>query len=428
LNANGVSQSAYPAEFPLSDTNLVATWNAEQHGLVNLAGHGNESGIYQYQWNTDIDNDDTINEPTRPLDTGDEQIRSRNELDQRTFLKSADVGWLHPPAESAPVVAAAGCGVANAEHGNGLGVTLMGQGKAAAFFGSVGTTGYEPAWTTNTGKGMMQDILLRFNQQLLGAYPRIGDAAFQTTMQLFDETPGEPRGRALVKHVLYGDPAMNYWGGAAEFDSPWPMFRHDIRNSGLTSYTGPALGAVRWTFQLNPGPFTNGVPSPIVGPDGTIYAGNANGILYAINPDGTEKWHIQTGGTINAAPILTVDGTLYFRAEDGYLYAVAASDGRQRWREPIEQVPGTAGPTPTYPPFSNSPRVMPDGTVIVLATISGGDHVNGVYNGYRPTGARRWTLQYDQGAIGTPAITGDSLAYFSLWNGFLNTGFNLGAR
>ena len=42
------------------------------------------------------------------------------------------------------------------------------QGRAAAFFGSLGTTGYEPAWTADTGRGMMQDILLRFNRLLLG--------------------------------------------------------------------------------------------------------------------------------------------------------------------------------------------------------------------------------------------------------------------
>ncbi len=426
LNANGAPHSSYSAEFPLNVDNLVEAWNEERHGLVNLAGHGNERGVYQYHWETEIDDDDTINQPTQPLDTGDGQLLSRNELTQMTFLHAKDLDRLRRVDALFPMVAVTGCGTANAEHGNGLGVTFLALGKAPAFFGSLGTTGYERAWTTNTGKGVGQDILLRFNQLLLTDYPRIGDATYQTTMQLFDETSGEPRGRGLVKQVLYGDPAMSYWGEGAEFDSPWPMFRHDIRNSGLTNYSGPALGEVRWTFPVNPAPFTNGVPSPIVGPDGTIYAGNALGILYAINPDGTEKWQFHASGAINAGPILTVGGTLYFRAEDGYLYAVDDS-GNLRWRAPIELFPGTAGPTPGLSPFSNSPRVTPDGTVLALATIDMDDGFS-IYNAYRPTGEPIWAEQAAAfGSAGTPAIARDGAIYYIYWNGTLNTGFDLGA-
>ncbi|MBN1139776.1 MAG: PQQ-binding-like beta-propeller repeat protein [Anaerolineae bacterium] len=432
LNANNVPQSSFAAEFPLDRDNLVAAWNAAQHGLVNLAGHGNEESVYQYHWDHDYYDDDLPTEPTEPMDTGDGLVISRRELTPSSYLDADDAPWLDPPLaiappyEPAPVVAVEGCGTAWTASGHGLGVTLIAQGKASAFYGSTGTTGLEPGWTGNTGTGVGPDLVLRFNQLLVGPYPRLGDATYQTAMQLFDETTGEPRGRALVKNVLFGDPAMSYWGAGAEFDGPWPMFRHDTHNSGLTTYSGPALGAVRWTFPLNPAPFTNGVPSPIVGRDGTIYAGNALGILYAINPDGTEKWHYQAGGAINAGPILTTDGTLYFRAEDGYLYAVDRF-GDFRWRAPMELFPGTAGPTPGQSPFSNSPRVTSDGTVLALAAIDMGDGFS-IYNGYRPTGERIWAEQAAGfGSAGTPAIADDGAVYFSYWNGTLNTGFDLGA-
>ena len=36
--------------------------------------------------------------------------------------------------------------------------------------------------------------------------------------------------------------------------------------------------------------------SPAIGADGTIYVGSDDGKLYAINPDGTQKWAFTTGG------------------------------------------------------------------------------------------------------------------------------------
>jgi hypothetical protein len=44
--------------------------------------------------------------------------------------------------------------------------------------------------------------------------------------------------------------------------------------------------------------------------------------LYAVNPDGTQKWAFTTGGPINSSPALGPDGTVYVGSDDGKLYAV----------------------------------------------------------------------------------------------------------
>ena len=36
-----------------------------------------------------------------------------------------------------------------------------------------------------------------------------------------------------------------------------------------------------------------------------------NGILYALNPNGTQQWAYQTGNAVAAAPAIGADGTIY---------------------------------------------------------------------------------------------------------------------
>ena len=82
-------------------------------------------------------------------------------------------------------------------------------------------------------------------------------------------------------------------------ESPWPMFRHDLKNTGRSLFTGPSTPAVKWTFQADDGIAC----SPSIGHNGTIYVGAggyygaaSDSTLYALNPeDGSVKWrfHVQ---------------------------------------------------------------------------------------------------------------------------------------
>jgi outer membrane protein assembly factor BamB len=82
-------------------------------------------------------------------------------------------------------------------------------------------------------------------------------------------------------------------------------------------------GTEKWKFWAG-----NPVPSPVISADGTIYVGSGNDRhLYAINPDGTLNWKFTTGviGQINSSPAIGADGTVYFGSDNGNLYAVGAS-------------------------------------------------------------------------------------------------------
>lgn len=93
--------------------------------------------------------------------------------------------------------------------------------------------------------------------------------------------------------------------------------------------------------------------TPTIGPDGTIYINTLGyylknysdqqnfGILWAINPDGSEKWRYETGnftagsgsmsGWLRGGAAISHDGTIYVASEDGVLHALLP-DGKLKWK------------------------------------------------------------------------------------------------
>ncbi|MBI4721943.1 MAG: PQQ-binding-like beta-propeller repeat protein [Candidatus Stahlbacteria bacterium] len=87
-------------------------------------------------------------------------------------------------------------------------------------------------------------------------------------------------------------------------------------------------GGINWEFDSA----TSKYCSPSVGTDGTIYIGsksNNDSKLYAVNPDGTQKW-VSTvdGGTSSAA--ISADGSTVYTA-CGRINAINTSDGSIKW-------------------------------------------------------------------------------------------------
>lgn len=97
-----------------------------------------------------------------------------------------------------------------------------------------------------------------------------------------------------------------------------------------------AEGNEKWKFEAKGGIYS----SPAIGADGSIYFGSrgregtdANGVFYALNPNGTVKWVVNMsdfgtrgdGGSpnyVDASPVISPDGILYFCAVDARLYAL----------------------------------------------------------------------------------------------------------
>jgi len=89
--------------------------------------------------------------------------------------------------------------------------------------------------------------------------------------------------------------------------------------------------------------------SPAIAQDGIIYMGSEDKSIYAIHPDGSQKWKFVTGEGVDMSPPIQ-GGIVYIASADGNLYALNAANGSQKWK--------FAG---TF--TSNSPAIGPDGTI-----------------------------------------------------------------
>ena len=109
-------------------------------------------------------------------------------------------------------------------------------------------------------------------------------------------------------------------------------------------------GKIKWTLEAGED------NSPTIAPDGTIYFGSDNtsgkGPVYAINPDGTQKWVYITNYTVLGCPAIGSDGTIYIGSGDHYFYALYPN-GTLRWRYQ------------TGSDIKGSASIAPDGTIYV---------------------------------------------------------------
>lgn len=79
----------------------------------------------------------------------------------------------------------------------------------------------------------------------------------------------------------------------------------------------------RSKWLLNPSVYTIGASS------GTIYVGSDDHKLYAINPDGTQRWSFIADKVVKSSPTVA-NGTIYVGSDDQNLYAIN-SDGSRKW-------------------------------------------------------------------------------------------------
>ena len=134
-------------------------------------------------------------------------------------------------------------------------------------------------------------------------------------------------------------------------NSAWPMFQHDLQHTGRSPYVGPQTANLKWIFTLDAGA-TN---SPAIASDGTLYvcAWNGGQRLYAINPDGTEKWSNPTWHSMNSTPAVGSDGTIYVVQADDL--AAYYPNHTHKWSYAV-------------PAFIYShPAIGPDGTIYFTA-------------------------------------------------------------
>ncbi|MFN8176105.1 MAG: PQQ-binding-like beta-propeller repeat protein [Solirubrobacteraceae bacterium] len=173
--------------------------------------------------------------------------------------------------------------------------------------------------------------------------------------------------------------------------SPWPKFRRDSRQSGLSPVIPRPGGGRPWSYRTGLGIFS----SPVIGGDGTIYVGSADRYLYALRPDGRLRWRFRTGEIIDSAALLDDRGRIYVGSGDGHLYALDARTGRLIWRFAAED-PDSTGAFIDW--FEGNVAIGPGGTLYAP---------NDNFRTYaldRDTRAVRWAFRTPDQTWSLPAV------------------------
>ena len=203
----------------------------------------------------------------------------------------------------------------------------------------------------------------------------------------------------------------------------------------------PPLTATNlWKFPLASSyPYNKSKSTPALASDGTIYQATFDGTLFAIRPDGKEKWRFKAGHEIKSSPAIADDGTIYFGSRDRQFYAVTP-DGQLKWRFAtgawVDSSPAIAQQGAVYfgswdnhfyalnPDGSlkwklavggivdSSPAIGADGTIYF------GAH-NRKFYAVNPDGTVRWTFLTGAEIISSPAIGAGGVIYFSSLDGNL---------
>ena len=130
-------------------------------------------------------------------------------------------------------------------------------------------------------------------------------------------------------------------------------------------------GQIRWRFQADADAIRS---RPALAADGTVYAIDTRGHLYALAPDGGLIWIFNTAGTGPGNVSVGPDGTIYTGTSTA-IYAVA-TDGTLKWK--FDQSPGAL--------ILLGPNVGPDGNIYAVSTEGVG------VLSLTPQGTLRWAV------------------------------------
>jgi outer membrane protein assembly factor BamB len=192
-----------------------------------------------------------------------------------------------------------------------------------------------------------------------------------------------------------------FTSSSGPMDSPWPMKCHDLHHTGRSPYsTADNPGIEKWRFKC--GWVEDGI---VIGNDGTLYFGDEDWDIYALNPDGTLKWKYHTNGDITSAPAIDEDGTIYVGSWDDYLYAIYPN-GTRKWKFNANSAN-----------IASSPAIGDDGTIYFGTLWSLGD--GGKIHAVNPDGTEKWRYQTGDAILSDPAIGDDGTIYIGSMDNYL---------
>ena len=182
------------------------------------------------------------------------------------------------------------------------------------------------------------------------AFTTTGTYTVAVTVTYVNNTTESGSLTVTVGNYKWNSVDLNFGGLTGYVKTSNPVFSPDGKTMYIPTST-PAghlfaidvvSGEFKWVFAISQITYGGGA---LVAPDGTIYQCVRNATInnvYAINPNGTQKWAIKLDAAIGAFPALSADGVLYCLTNKSTLYALDASSGAITWQQSLDGATGSA--------------------------------------------------------------------------------------
>ena len=182
------------------------------------------------------------------------------------------------------------------------------------------------------------------------AFATTGTYTVDVTVTYVNNTTESGSLTVTVGNYKWNSVDLNFGGLTGYVKTSNPVFSPDGKTMYIPTST-PAghlfaidvvSGEFKWVFAISQITYGGGA---LVAPDGTIYQCVRNATInnvYAINPNGTQKWAVKLDAAIGAFPALSADGVLYCLTNKSTLYALDASSGAIKWQQSLDGATGSA--------------------------------------------------------------------------------------
>ena len=182
------------------------------------------------------------------------------------------------------------------------------------------------------------------------AFTTTGTYTVAVTVTYVNNTTESGSLTVTVVNYKWNSVDLNFGGLTGYVKTSNPVFSPDGKTMYIPTST-PAghlfaidvvSGEFKWVFAISQITYGGGA---LVAPDGTIYQCVRNATInnvYAINPNGTQKWAVKLDAAIGAFPALSADGVLYCLTNKSTLYALDASSGAIKWQQSLDGATGSA--------------------------------------------------------------------------------------
>ena len=182
------------------------------------------------------------------------------------------------------------------------------------------------------------------------AFATTGTYTVAVTVTYVNNTTESGSLTVTVGNYKWNSVDLNFGGLTGYVKTSNPVFSPDGKTMYIPTST-PAghlfaidvvSGEFKWEFAISQITYGGGA---LVAPDGTIYQCVRNATInnvYAINPNGTQKWAVKLDAAIGAFPALSADGVLYCLTNKSTLYALDASSGAIKWQQSLDGATGSA--------------------------------------------------------------------------------------